>query len=69
LTRPVRLSSLAALDLQQARNWFDQREAGLGDRFLESVEQAIERISASRTISVQLGYPLPLGPNPSSDRG
>jgi hypothetical protein len=45
LTRPVRLSSLAALDLQQARNWFDQREAGLGDRFLASVEQTVERIS------------------------
>jgi hypothetical protein len=43
----VRLSSLAALDLQQARNWLDQREAGLGDRFLESVEQTLERISAN----------------------
>ena len=47
MTRPVRLSSLAALDLQQARNWFDQREAGLGDRFLESVEQTLERISTN----------------------
>ena len=47
MTRPVRLSSLAALDLQQARNWFDQRQAGLGDRFLESVEQTLERISTN----------------------
>jgi hypothetical protein len=47
LTRPVRLSSLAALDLQQARDWFDQREAGLGDRFLESVEQTLQRISTN----------------------
>ena len=45
LTRPVRLSGLAALDLQQARDWFDQREEGLGDRFLASVEQTLERIS------------------------
>jgi plasmid stabilization system protein ParE len=45
LTRLVRLSSLAALDLQQARNYFDHREAGLGDRFLASVEQTLERIS------------------------
>jgi hypothetical protein len=45
LTRPVRISSLAARDLEQARNWFDQREAGLGDRFLASVEQTLERIS------------------------
>ena len=34
MTRPVRLSSLAALDLQRARDWF-----------LASVEQTLERIS------------------------
>jgi hypothetical protein len=34
LTRPVRLSSLAARDLQQARDWFDGQEEGLGDKFL-----------------------------------
>jgi len=47
LNRPVRISRLAALDLQQARDWFDQREDGLGDKFLGSVEQALERISAN----------------------
>lgn len=47
LTRPVRLSSLAAQDLEEARTWFDQREAGLGDRFLASVEQTLERISTN----------------------
>ena len=31
LSHPVRLSSLAALDLQQAHNWFDAREPGRGD--------------------------------------
>ena len=45
MTRPVRLSNLAALDLQQARDWFDEREEGLGDRFLASVEDALDRIS------------------------
>jgi hypothetical protein len=45
--RPVRLSSLAALDLQEARDGFDRREAGLGDRFLESVERTLERISTN----------------------
>ena len=45
MTRPVRLSSLAARDLQQARDWFDGQEQGLGDKFLASVEQALERIS------------------------
>jgi len=47
LTRPVRLSSLAAQDLQKARDWFDHREAGLGDRFLDSVEQTLKRISTN----------------------
>lgn len=45
MKRPVRLSSLAALDLQQARNWFDQQEPGLGDTFLERVNETITRIS------------------------
>jgi hypothetical protein len=45
LTRPVRLSALAAQDLQQARDWFDAREAGMGDKFLNSVEHALDRIS------------------------
>jgi plasmid stabilization system protein ParE len=45
LRRPVRLTALAARDLQQARDWFDGQDDGLGDRFLASVEQALERIS------------------------
>ena len=45
LTRPVRLSALAASDLQDARDWFDRQEQGLGDKFLASVERALERIS------------------------
>ena len=45
LTRPVRLSALAARDLQQARDWFDGQEEGLGDKILGSVERALERIS------------------------
>ena len=45
MTRPVRLSALAARDLQQARDWFDGQEEGLGDKFLASVQQALERVS------------------------
>jgi hypothetical protein len=41
LTHPVRLSSLAALDLQRARDWFDAREPGLGDTFLEDLNVAV----------------------------
>lgn len=47
MNRPVRLSSLAALDLQQARDWFDQQQPGLGDTFLDRVNDAISRIAAN----------------------
>ena len=47
LSHPVRLSALAADDLQQARDWFDAREPGLGDTFLERVNETIERIAAN----------------------
>jgi hypothetical protein len=36
LTHPVRLSALAALDIQQAREWHDAREPGLGDHSCSS---------------------------------
>jgi hypothetical protein len=47
LSRPVRLSALAALDLQQARDWFDARTPGLGDTFLDRVHDTIRRIASS----------------------
>lgn len=39
MSRPVRLSALAARDLQQARDWFDGQEPGLGDAFLERARE------------------------------
>jgi hypothetical protein len=44
LTHPVRLSALAALDIQQAREWHDAREPGLGDQFLQRVNETMTRI-------------------------
>jgi hypothetical protein len=44
LTHPVRLSALAALDIQQAREWHDAQEPGLGDRFLQRVNETMTRI-------------------------
>jgi hypothetical protein len=38
-------SALAALDLQQARDRFDAREPGLGDTFLDRVNETIAKIS------------------------
>jgi plasmid stabilization system protein ParE len=43
--RPVRLSRLAALDLQKARDWFDTQEPGLGDTFLDHVNDTVARIA------------------------
>ena len=39
LTHPVRLSAL-----QQAREWHDAREPGLGDQFLQRVNETMARI-------------------------
>ena len=44
LTHPVRLSALAALDIQHAREWHDAREPGLGDQFLQRVNETMTRI-------------------------
>jgi len=38
---------LAALDLQQARDWFDAREPGLGDAFLDRVNETMTRIATN----------------------
>lgn len=47
MSRPVRLSPLASRDLQQARDWFDGQEPGLGDAFLERVNETIQRIATN----------------------
>ena len=44
MTHPVRLSALAALDIQRAREWHDAREPGLGDQFLQRVNETMMRI-------------------------
>ena len=35
---------LAEVDLEQAVNWYDEEQAGLGSRFLSDVDQVFERI-------------------------
>ena len=44
MTHPVRLSALAALDIQQPREWHDAQEPGLGDQFLQRVNETMPRI-------------------------
>jgi plasmid stabilization system protein ParE len=35
---------LAEIDLEQAANWYDEEQTGLGSRFLSDVDQVFERI-------------------------
>ena len=35
---------LAEADLEQAANWYDEEQVGLGSRFLSDVDQVFERI-------------------------
>jgi hypothetical protein len=53
LTHLVRLSALAALDIQQAREWHDAREPGLGDQFLQRVNETMTRIGQNPTSTRQ----------------
>jgi toxin ParE1/3/4 len=47
LTRPVVIGALAERDIREARAWFDQQEAGLGDRFFEDVKETVSRIASN----------------------
>jgi plasmid stabilization system protein ParE len=41
----VTLRRLAKLDLLEARNWYDERRAGLGDELHEEIEAVLRRIA------------------------
>jgi len=41
----VRFRAEAASDVVSAREWYDEQRVGLGDDFIRSLEQVIERIS------------------------
>ena len=40
----VRFTVIAELELEEAREWYEGRSAGLGDRFVEAVYEALQRI-------------------------
>jgi hypothetical protein len=40
----VHRSALAEADLEQAANWYNEEQEGLGSRFLSDVDQVFERI-------------------------
>ena len=41
----VRLALQAAAELEEARTWYDGREVGIGDAFLQEVGAAMTRVS------------------------
>ena len=43
---PVSFEPEAAEDLRTAHDWYEERRAGLGHRFLDAVENAVTRISS-----------------------
>jgi plasmid stabilization system protein ParE len=45
LTHPVRLDARAAADIKEAYAWHEAKEPGLGDTFLERLNETITRIA------------------------
>jgi plasmid stabilization system protein ParE len=43
---PLVLRPAARTDLLEARDWYEQQRPGLGDAFVDAVEQMFERIEA-----------------------
>ena len=45
MTLPFRTESEAAAELEEATAWYDQQRPGLGDEFLEAVDEALAFIA------------------------
>jgi toxin ParE1/3/4 len=44
LSHPVRILASAEGDIAQAQDWYEQRDAGLGNRFVRAVRETTDRI-------------------------
>ncbi|MFM9940631.1 MAG: type II toxin-antitoxin system RelE/ParE family toxin [Hyphomicrobiaceae bacterium] len=51
----VRFTIAAQLELEEAREWYEARSAGLGNRFTEAVHDALERIETMPNAWQRLG--------------
>ena len=47
MSRPVVYRRDAQAEFDEAYDWYESRRAGLGDRFAENVQHAIDRIGAN----------------------
>jgi plasmid stabilization system protein ParE len=54
-----RFSDLASAELAEAVRWYEHREPGLGDRFLQAVNSTIDLIQSHPDIGVPRASPLP----------
>ncbi|MFC1707118.1 type II toxin-antitoxin system RelE/ParE family toxin [Planctomycetota bacterium] len=50
MSLPVRLSEEAEADLRAAMEWYDERQPGLGERFLDAVKAALQMVAANPAI-------------------
>jgi plasmid stabilization system protein ParE len=46
LTHRVRFHPLASAEIAETESWYEDRSAGLGDRFLAAVRAALDRIAS-----------------------
>ena len=56
MSLPLVVTPEAESDLDEARTWYDQQGAGLGDQFLEAVGKALDRIRAQPGAATEV-YP------------
>ena len=47
MTWEVRLRPRAEADLEEARDWYEERQAGLGEQFIDAVALAMETLAAA----------------------
>ena len=45
MPRPVRLLNAAASEARSVAEWYDEREWGVGDRFLSALQQTLDSIA------------------------
>ena len=50
MSTPVTIQPVAQNDISEAYLWYEHKQVGLGDRFIEEVERVLSRIAESPTL-------------------
>jgi len=62
MTRSVRIEPEAEEELRAARDWYDEKRAGLGRELVDAAHEAVSRIREAPNVSVPVpGVPTELG--------